>query len=661
MPDRLEIDPAVLRQLASQHEQVARDTREWAKPPTEWLANFEPTYGKIAHPVKVALERYYAARERAGIALAQEHEDTAKKLRDSADSYERTDDEGAAAISRNGDEFHGSPGSVEPPPPATTSPVAEPGAGPTPGPVAGPSGLPSNGTVGSVPGGAAPGAPGPEGGSTPSSPGSPGSASPSIPSMPSTGVTAGANEPAPPAAAASAGTTAPATAGGIPPSMASGLPVGATGSPGGGPGYLDDRQAGQPPTDPGANGTPVPVAPTPFGAAVSAAKDKEAAPDYIVGEEVNEDLVIARTLLGAVLAAVEPTVGMTWAVSVMRGPAGAGIFITSNEGRGWLPAGLYLPREVSTPWLWDELLRTEDSSGSPWEGVSDPARILAEFGLAWGAKANAQLSALVSSGQIDPGLRAHLNDVAMQGMVGPSYDVDLRVSTPDTVDRLGLAGSAPALESVAAIPDARIRARCLELAVDAQAQLVRSVAASPESGGIRAVRDRILARLQSGDDVPRGWWDELRDADDLLAAAMISRRVDVGRVGLGELRVDDETSVLRALAWERRCNELVMLLGQEEESRQTLRDAVYAHDQVVRHPSFVAAPASVSTVEDERVERPAATSGAVSTSEQRTEAAAGPIGVSAPSGAVSPPPVVAGPPAGAVGPLVSPPSGVERS
>ncbi|WP_040834072.1 type VII secretion target [Nocardia brevicatena] len=656
MPDRLEIDPAVLRQLEQRHRQVAQETREWAQPPTDWLRDFEPTYGKIARPVKRALERYYKARQEAGEALALEHERTADSLRASADSYERTDAESAASINRHGDEFYDSPGSSAPSSPTATSPVGEPVAGPVTGPGAGTSGSPSNGVVGSVPGGTMPGA-GAAGSEGASAPSSPGSVTPSIPSMPPTDTTAGTNGSASPAAA-SAGPAAPA--GGIPPSTVGGLPVGAMGSPSGGPGYLDDRQVGQPPIDPGANGTPMPVAPTPFGAAVESAKDKAAAPDYIVGEEVNEDLVIARTLLGAVLAAVEPTVGMTWAVSVMRGPAGAGVFITSNEGRGWLPAGLYLPREVSTPWMWDELLRTEDSSGSPWEGVSDPARILVEFGLAWGTKANAQLSALVSSGQIDPGLRVHLNDVAMEGMVGPSYDVDLRVFTPDTVDRLGLTGSVPALESVAATPDTRVRARCLELAVDAQAQLIRSVAAPPESGGVRAIRDRILAWLQSGSDVPREWWDELRDADDLLAVTMISRRVDVGRVGLGELRVDDEASVMRALAWERRCNELVMLLDQEEESRQMLRDAVYAHEQVVQHPSFVAAPAPVSTVEGERVERPAATSGAVSAPEQRTEAAAGPTGVSVPSGTVSPPPVVTGPPAGTIGPLVSPPPGVER-
>ncbi|NEW48417.1 hypothetical protein, partial [Nocardia cyriacigeorgica] len=43
---------------------------------------------------------------------------------------------------------------------------------------------------------------------------------------------------------------------------------------------------------------------------------------------------------------------------------------------------------------------TPDSSvseGSGWEGISDPARVLAEFALAWGRKSGARLTALASS------------------------------------------------------------------------------------------------------------------------------------------------------------------------------------------------------------------------------------------------------------------------
>ncbi|MGI5220924.1 type VII secretion target [Nocardia sp. CA-290969] len=660
MPRWLEIEPPVLRQLEEQHLLIAAEIRAWAEPPVEWLANFEPTYGKIANPVKEALERYYEARRRAGEALAREHEQTAKSLHDAADAYERGDAEGAAAIEQAGNEVSGpgstfggpapAPAPVQQPAPVASDPATTPsGEATTPVAAGGPNNMgpvspPAAATPGETQGqGAGPAGPGTNGAAAAVSPGAP------------TGAPTGETAAAPGATGPTGGSTAgaPGTAAGLPPAGAfAGGPAGA-GSGG------EDRGTSTPGTGSTADNGAVPaVAPTPFNSAVDAARDKEAEPNYIVGDAVNEDLVIARTLLGAVLAATDSPVGMTWAVAVLRGPAGAGIFITSNEGRGWLPAGLYLPRQVSTPWLWDELLGADGAAAAPWEGVSDPARVLVEFGLAWGAKANATLSALVSSGPIDPGLHGRLGTVAMQGLVGPSYDVDLRVLTPDTADRLGITGSVPALESVSAVTDVQVRSRCIELAVEAHEQLGR--AATPvhhDAFAARALRDRILARAQSGEEIPRSWWEELRDADDMLAAAMISQRVDVGRVDLGAIRVDDEVSGLRALVWERRCNELVALLEREPD-RQVLRDAVYAHGQVLEHPSFAAIPDTVSTDVQAPVDRPAGTTSGVAVGPVEGGPPAPPA--VSPPGVVSAPPVDAGPPTGAVPPPVAPPPGTAR-
>ncbi|MEV6427512.1 type VII secretion target [Nocardia sp. NPDC051463] len=643
MTNSMEIEPAVLRQLAEQHRQVARDTREWAKPPYDWLASFLPTYGKIASPVHDALVRYYDARQRAGEALALEHDHTADSLVASALSYEQHDQEMASSIKRTLEPGDGSgPSQLTQQPPAV-------GDSPAPSAPVPPTEVTPAGPAANTPVGAGPDAPPAQGPSAPTSTGAgPGGMGPAgtgagapDAGAPGTGAPGGAGVPGMAAATpdhagsstAPTGTGATATppAGGLtaPPSGAGATPVA------GPPLYtpMDDRAVAAPPS--GASGTadgmPVPIQ-TPFGAAVAAAKDKAAEPAYVVGDPVNGDLVLARTLLAGVLAAVDSPVGMAWAVAVLRGPAGPGVFITSNEGRGWLPARLFLPREVSTPWMWDELLSGDDEgSASPWEGVSDPARVLAEFGLAWGAKANATLSAIVSSGPIDPGLSSRLSNVAMEGLVGPAYDVDLRESTPDTTDRLGLTGSTATQDQVAAVPDSQLRAQSMELATDAHAQVGRSVPLSAEAAGSRQLRERILADVQSGRPVPRQVWDELRDADDLMAASMLSRRVDVGRVELGQLRVDAEVSALRAMVFERRCNELVLLLA-EESTTQTLRDAVYAHEQILEHPAFVPVPAPVATAAPERVERPAAT------------------GVTAP-GAAAPgvtAPDIAGPPAGAV-------------
>ncbi|MBF6164669.1 hypothetical protein IU486_07760 [Streptomyces gardneri] len=630
MPNSMEIDPAVLRQLADQHDRVARDTREWAKPPADWLANFLPTYGKIAYPVYEALERYYDARQRAGEALASEHERTRDSLRASADAYEQSDEDFASHIRQVGGVTDqpsltapvgsstdplGSSGPTMPSTPVPGGPSDVPiSAGPT---SAGPTSVGPDGTQ-NTPAGTSPGGPN---GASPSGTGVPGATA-----MPTESVSTNGTPNATgttPGGPSSTSVTAPTT-GGMPPAGVGPLNSGA-----------EDRGSTQPPS--GATGRsdlppmPVPVS-SPFAAAVASAKDKEAEPSYMVGNQVNDDLVLARTLLGSVLAAVDSPVGMAWAVSVMRGPGGTGIFITSNEGRGWLPAGLFLPREVSTPWNWDELLTADDGSGSPWEGVTDPARVLAEFGLAWGAKANAQLSALVSSGPIDPGLRSRFGEAAMEGLVGPSYDVDLREFTPDTADRLGLTGSIAGLEHVSSVPDAQVVSRCVELAADAHGQVGRSGSVPAEAATSRRVRERILAELQSGKTVPRELWDELRDADDLLAASMLGQRVDVGRVEIGQLRLDAGVSPLRSMVFERRCNELLLLLANEP-SRQTLRDAVYAHEQITQHPQFVSTPAPVSTaVQPERVTRPTVPS------------------VTAPDVAGGPPPGIV------VAPTTSPPS-----
>jgi hypothetical protein len=81
-------------------------------------------------------------------------------------------------------------------------------------------------------------------------------------------------------------------------------------------------------------------------------------------------------------------------------------------------------------------------------------------------------------------------------------------------------------------------------------------------------------------------WDELRGQDLLLAVMAGSMRVDVSDVALGELRFDQVGSRrLRGLVFERRCNELVLLM-RDGCDRQVLRDAVYSYGQITRHPLF---------------------------------------------------------------------------
>ncbi|WP_433602245.1 hypothetical protein ACQPXH_11230 [Nocardia sp. CA-135953] len=320
---------------------------------------------------------------------------------------------------------------------------------------------------------------------------------------------------------------------------------------------------------------------------VGGAMAAAAAPTFMLGERVDGDLVLARTLLGGVLAVVDSSViGLEWAVSIMRHSGGVNAFVTSNEGRGWLPAGLYLPREISTPWMWEV-------ADNAWEGVSDPARVLAEFGAAWGRRTGAKVTAIVSSQPIDSAMRAQMREVPMEGPVSASSAMDLSAAAAGLADRLGLVAAQQLLDRVGKVPAQGIRSRCIDLAWDAHRRVGQ--AGAPDSLGLPHLRQRIMEAIRQRREVSTDWWDELRDADDLLAASMLSHRADVSRVTLGELRSDadgrsaTEAMLLRAMVFERRCDELALLLA-EEPNRQRLRDAVYAHGQIVDHPLFVDAP-----------------------------------------------------------------------
>ncbi|MEC3920204.1 hypothetical protein [Nocardia sp. CDC160] len=309
------------------------------------------------------------------------------------------------------------------------------------------------------------------------------------------------------------------------------------------------------------------------------------AASFIVGEQADGDLILARRLLAGVLATADsPPVGFGIAVSMMRHSDGVKAFVTSNDGRGWLPRGVLLPRQVSMPWSWSGV------DSAVWEGFSDPARVLAEFGLVWGQQFGAHLTALASSQRITPSLRRQIGHVPVDERVTGTPESDPLTAGADQVDRLGLLITQRYPNRAAAVSETLIGHRCLEMAWDANALVSSMVADSVELLGTRGLRERILSALR--DDrrpIPDRWWDELRDIDDLLAATTILRRIDTERIPLGEIRDSPDAladlNAMRALSFQRRCNELVLLLS-EKPSQQLFRDVAYTHIHVVDHPSF---------------------------------------------------------------------------
>ncbi|RDI45349.1 type VII secretion target [Nocardia mexicana] len=578
--DRINIDPAVLRDQAEHHKRAADNIRKWVEPPSEWLRTFPDQYGRIADPVHKSLENYYKARQRVGNALADKHVETSNALRDAADAYELADSDGGSNILRASEGFERgfrTPGLQSPvddiPPSPQSSAVAPDGDSAAPA---------LNGST------APPGSSSLEGVDAPA----PGDAEAPVPNL-----TTGLSTPETPDDDANAASSAAAAETPPPPVAVGSTPWSTPVAPGPAVpanGLTGDRPGAGSGSERIGRAQPLPAAAsTPFAAAVAAANDKAMDDAQETGELVNEDLIAARTLLSGVLAAVgSSTPGPSWAVSVMRDATGPRLFITSNEGRGWLPAGLFLPQEVSTPWVWAETIDLgPDGAGSSWEAIADPARILAEFGLRRAAS-GAQLSALVSSGPIDPALRAQLGDVAMEGSVQPSSGVDLRVPGPETVDRLGLIGSADASERLTAVTNAQIRSQCVELALDAHMRVGRSDSRPEQADDLPGLRDRILATIQADFEVLPHWWEELRKADNQLAARITSGGIGRSQVAVGASQTDD-SSALRGAMFERRCNELVLLLA-EQPTTQRLRDSIYAHEQIVKHPLFGMPRAAVS-------------------------------------------------------------------
>ncbi|MEV6139369.1 type VII secretion target [Nocardia sp. NPDC051990] len=594
MPEYLVVEPDELRAIAKQHEETAAKIRKWGEIPHAWLAEFPVTYGTIADPMRSALVDYYKKRHDRAERLAVDHERTRDQLLEAARSLEESDQAAGRHVAQSGVNNHGAP-LGGPAPGAPTDPAPRV-----------PTGLDtpkSNGTQPVHPSAYTPEAPGTSGETVrsdqvslpPTASALPPTASvlPPVASAPQIYATA-PTETTPPLIdvpeSGAAISMAPAADTNGTAGMAGGMPAPLVTDPFAAPVVAGGADM--------AGGMPAPVATGPFAAAVHAAEDKRALPSFVIGEQVEEDLVLARTLLAATLAAVaDSALGLEWAVAVVRTPIGPIVLLTSTEGRGWLPPGLFLPSEVALPWKWDAVLgpAARDTTAAL-EDTTDPARILAEFGFT-ARHTSVRISALVSSAAILDDLSTALGeDVAIEGWVSAAESaVDLTAPGVGLVDRLALAGSDELLRLAEMVPEAEIRPKCLELARAADAWVRAAISGvDDESAARHARRQRILDALDAGQPVPASWWGQMRAADDIAAAALRSRRVDVSFIPIGGVRPDVSTEALRGMVFERRADELLLLLAREPD-RQTLRDVLYTYGQITEHPLFPVAVRVMTT------------------------------------------------------------------
>ncbi|WP_280271991.1 hypothetical protein [Nocardia wallacei] len=331
----------------------------------------------------------------------------------------------------------------------------------------------------------------------------------------------------------------------------------------------------------------------PLVAAAEAVAGGSVPPPFFVGESDDGDLHLARTLVAAILAdAPASAAGLEWAVAILRTSTGALVLLNTTEGRGWLPPGLFLPVEVTTLWRWPVIRRKPaDELIDPLEGVADPSRALVEFGLLGESRGRGRISALASSRRIPATVRAGLGGrVLVEDQVEAFRSgVDLASPGVGLVDRLTIAGSDELLRRAAEASEGDVRATCLELARDADARVRAAVIdAGGDLTAYHDLRHRTLEALCAGREIPASWWGQLRDADGMLAAVSRSRRLDVSESAVGTPVAPPGADALRALMFERRAGELLLLTA-EEAGEQTLRDALYTYGQIVEHPLIPAA------------------------------------------------------------------------
>ncbi|MGW5388240.1 type VII secretion target [Nocardia sp. NPDC003963] len=571
----IDIAPAQLIATAMQHDLIATNIRKWGVVPHAWLAEFQPAYGTIAEPVRAALVAYYDRRHAHADRLAAKHERTRDELIAAARALEDADQSGGSRIVQAGaqddsavsiDSVGASPNPAMPMVVGLDMPTLDDNQPDQP--------VVSEPDVTGVHGGA---------GGLDQAPLVPtASLSPIYNTAHVEDAVPTRTTPLPPGALQADASPMP----GSPTIGISSAPSTPTVP---GPFTLPVHSSGAGAT----RELPAPLAVGPFIAAARAGDNRQALPSLTVGARIEDDLMLARTLLAATLAAVAGSaLGLEWAVAVGRTPVGPVVVLTSTEGRGWLPAGLHLPSEVTLPSRWDSILSAADRRAlATFEGNTDPARILAEFvAMVADHYRNVRMSALVSSAEIPNDTRSFVGAaVAVEDRVTAAESaVDLTSGGIGLVDRLGLTASDEVLRRVATVPEMEIRDTCLELARVAD-RGARAAAPSADEGIAirRAWRRRILDALHTSRVVPAGWWDRI-PATYGMTAAKQPARVDISPTPIGIRPAVAGAYSLPNMFFERRADELLLTFSQGEPDRQSLRDAFYTYDQIVGHPLFSA-------------------------------------------------------------------------
>lgn len=283
----------------------------------------------------------------------------------------------------------------------------------------------------------------------------------------------------------------------------------------------------------------------------------------------NPDLALVQSVVEA--AGGAPYV--QWAAGVVVVGDRRQLVVTSDRGRGWMPAGAILPADAVMPW-WHE-------RASRWEGLLDPARVIVEFAAASGGRVTALASTHSSAPSVAAGVPWVFADGTQQArpeLVGGAV-----------VTRFELQVCKARRDAVRAITDPYLqRERALWVAFDADSQ----AGSSPLRQAILAELQRHPGRLGDQRWVNHLDWGALESSHHDTCVAERAARVDVREVEVG--KVDLEGGQGRAFLAQAYANETVLALRQPG-PEQSLKDAVYSWNMLLDLPAK-ARPASPVTV-----------------------------------------------------------------
>ncbi|KAA1250187.1 hypothetical protein F0Q45_10905 [Mycobacterium simiae] len=278
----------------------------------------------------------------------------------------------------------------------------------------------------------------------------------------------------------------------------------------------------------------------------------------------NQDLATVR----AVVEAAGGAAAVRWAAGMVVTSGRRQVVLTSDRGRGWVPAEAFLPADVVMPWSHDDSPR--------WEGILDPARVIVEYA----AAAGGQLTALASTFSSSPAVAAGIAWAFVDGTDRAHPEL---LSGP-VVTRFELQVSTPRRRAVKHIVEpVKQREQVLWLAFSAD-----------EKAGSSRTRHKLLSTCRDHlgrIDQPR-WvaslpWEQLEEEYHQLCIQERAARLDVRDIPVGQL--DTEGGACRPLLAQAYATEAALALRNPVALR-ALADATYSWSMLLDTQSTSAPP-----------------------------------------------------------------------